>query len=222
MKKKSLIILFFSLLVFFSCKNDIDDIENQNTSSDPSAISSEGIINKPKEYENEIEVVFQDNKENTTIENKLLQAVNLCNPAQKDMNNYLSPACDSKFFKVLPIINAKSIEDNFLVVCRTGVQGFPMRRVLVFTKENGEYAATNTFMADLIGMEKSKVSEYNDLILQFMDPDENRFECRYKWREGRYSYDKAMKINGNKIKTEYLDSMKVVIGGEINRLKLSY
>ncbi len=222
MKKYSTIILVFSLLAFFSCKNDSDDLEDPTNSSNSTQSDSESKLEKPKEYEEEVEVIFQENKENTSVENKLLQAVNLCNPTQKDMKNYLSPACDSKFFKVLPLISAKTIEDNFLVVCRSGVQGFPLRRILIFTKENEQYTTTNTFMADLIGMETSKVSEYKDLILQFMDTDENRFECRYKWREGRYAYDKVIKINGNKIKPQYLDSMKVVIGGEINRLKLSY
>ena len=99
---------------------------------------------------------------------------------------------------------------------------FPMRRILVYVKEGDEYVVTNTFLADLIGMESSTKSSYKDLILQFMDEDENRFECRYVWKEGRYSYNMTMKINRNKIKAQYLDSMKVVIANEIKRMKLSY
>lgn len=214
-------LLLVVLVIFTACKDENPNGNDENSTHLPNN-SNSGELLKPKEYEQEIEIVFQENKDNTSLENKLLQAVNLCNPNEKDLKNYLVPACDSKFFKVYPLIDKNSLETNFLVLCRSGVQGFPMRRILVFTKENDQYITTNTFLADLVGMETSKSSEYKDLIVQFMDTDENRFECRYVWREGRYAYDKVMKINGNKIKAQYLDSMRVEIGREISRLKLSY
>lgn len=218
---KSIKIGLLSLLVIvFSCKTQTT-AEDENTNVSSEEMNSSKTL-KPKEYEEEMEIVFQDNQPNTSLDNKLLKAVNLCNPDQKDLKNYMVPACDAKFFELFPLISKETMEDNFLVLCRSGVHGFPMRRVLVFVKENGQYVTTNTFVADLVGMEKSKTSEYKDIILQFMDTDENRFECRYKWREGRYAYDKVMKINGNRIKPQYLDSMKVEIGREISRLKLSY
>jgi hypothetical protein len=220
MKVSIKIILLSFTVLLYSCKTNSTS-ENLNQTNNEN--SEAGITNgKPKEYEEEMEVVFQDSKPNTSLDNKLLKAVNLCNGDQKDLKNYMVPACNAKFFELFPLISKETFEDNFLVLCRSGVHGFPMRRVLVFVKENNQYTTANTFVADLIGMEKSKTSEYKDLILQFMDTDENRFECRYKWRDGRYSYDKVMKINGNKIKPQYLDSMKVEIGREISRLKLSY
>ncbi|MBN9295061.1 MAG: hypothetical protein J0G96_13875 [Flavobacteriia bacterium] len=223
MKKAGDIFFILSLLaltVLTACKENSN--EGEEGVSGDSGSSSESAPIKPKEYEEEIEVIFQDSKANTPLEDSLLKAVNLCNPDQKDLKNYMSPSCNSKFFEVFPLVNKATMRDRFLVLCRSGVHGFPVRRVIVFEKENGTYMTTNTFVADLVAMEKSKNSEYKDLILQFMDTDENRFECRYTWREGRYAYDKVMKINGNRIKTQYLDSMKVEIGREISRLRLSY
>lgn len=223
MKKAADILFIFSLLVLVAltaCKENSSDME-EGTSGEPGSGTGSALI-KPKEYEEEIEVIFQDSKANTPLEDSLLKAVNLCNPNQQDLKNYMSPACNSKFFEVFPLVSKATMRDRFLVLCRSGVHGFPVRRVIVFEKENGIYMTVNTFVADLVAMEKSKNSEYKDLILQFMDMDENRFECRYLWREGRYTYDKAMKINGNRIKAQYLDSMKVEIGKEISRLRLSY
>lgn len=219
MKLATLFLLFCLTFINFSCKTDTSEREVINNSTEDGGKTT---ILPKKEYEEEIQVIFQDNKPNTSVENKLLTAVNLCNEKQTDLKNYMVPACNSKFFDVFPLVSQSTIEENFLVLCRSGVHGFPVRRILVYVKENGQYVVANTLVADLIGMEKSKTSEYKDLIVQFMDLDENRFECRYKWREGRYTYDKVMKINGNRIKAQYLDSMKVEIGREIGRLKLSY
>lgn len=222
MNTKILAITLFFGLALTACKTDSEDGDGtDNTHSIESSDASSSPI-KPKEYEEEVEVVFQYNSKNTSVENKLLQAINFCDIAQTDLKNYMKPACDAKFFKVLPTVSSATIEENFLVVTRSGVFGYPVRRTIVFTKEGESYVAANTFIADLVAMEKNANSTHKDLILQFMDPDENRFECRYVWKEGRYSYDKVMKINGNKIKAEYLDSMKVEIGREISRLRLSH
>lgn len=221
MNFKSIILLAFIGISFVSCKSSVDD-DVENLKSNDGYIDNDISSIKPKEYEEEYEVVFQDNKNNTSLEDSLLKAVGLCDPTQKDLKNYKTPACNAKFFDVHPINSTTDIREEFLVLCRSGVHGFPVRRVIVFVKEGSTFVVANTFIADLVGMEKSKNTEHKDLILQFMDPDENRFECRYVWREGRYAYEKAMKINGNKIKAALIDSMRVEIGMEINRLKLSY
>lgn len=212
------ILLIFSLLIL-GCKNDKKNVENN---SDAVKTGSDSTSAPKKEYDQDIEVIFQENKKDSKVEDSILKVLHLCDPNQKNLKNYIRPACDAKFFKLFPIKKDSPLKDNFMVLCRSGVAGYPIRRILVYTNSDGEYVLTNTFMADLIGMENNKHSQYKDLILQFMDEDENRFECQYVWREGRYAYQRVMKINRNKIKPKYLDSMKVVIGREINRMKLSY
>jgi len=220
MKKWSIFLL--SALLFASCKHDQEELNKVNPDNSSELNAGDSLKLKPKVYDEDIEVIFQNNKKDTPLEDSLLSVVKLCDPKQKDLNNYSRPACDAKFFDVFPINQKTSIRQDFLVVCRSGVGNFPVRRVIVFTKEGDEYTNMNSFVADLIGMEKSKTSPYNDLILQFMDEDENRFECSYVYADGKYHYSKVMKINGNRIKKQYLDSMKVVIGREISRMKLSY
>lgn len=219
-------IIFFILLLgvgFTACKTDTETNSPQNEQILP--LPGDVNSNLPvKEYEEDVEVLFDDQNvvQKTNLEDSLLRVIKICNPNETDLKNYKFPACDSKFFKILPIQTKSSIRDGFLVLCKSGVAGFPMRRILVYVKENQEYILVNTFLADVIGLEKSQTSQYKDLILQFMDEDENRFECRYVWKEGRYKYEKVMKINRSKIKAQYLDSMKIVIADEIKRMKLSY
>lgn len=217
----SILILSFSVLLFSACKSDTNE-ETNSTTNQLDSLPPKGTLNSTNEYDENMEVVFQENKKDTPVEDSILKVLHLCDPSQKDLKNYLRPACDAKFFKFFPIKQNSNLKDNFLVLCKSGVAGFPMRRILVYSNVGGQYVLANTFLADLIGMEKNKHVAYKDLILQFMDEDENRFECRYVWREGRYSYQKVMKINRSPIKPQFLDSMKVVIGNEINRMKLSY
>lgn len=202
----------------FSCKNHEDEepeVTNQVNEKQPN-----------KEYEEDIEILF-DSPSNTSsnllsIEDSLLRAIKICNPNEVDMKNYQNPPCDMKFFNIMPTISKKNIRDGFLVLCKSGVAGFPMRRILVYDREGSDYVLANTFLGDVIGMETSKESTHKDLIIQFMDEDMNRFECRYVWKQGRYSYNQLLKINRSKVKAEFRDSMTVVIAGEIKRMKLSY
>src|SRR5690554_4883042 len=128
MNTKILAITLFFGLALTACKTDSEDGDGtDNTHSIESSDASSSPI-KPKEYEEEVEVVFQYNSKNTSVENKLLQAINFCDIAQTDLKNYMKPACDAKFFKVLPTVSSATIEENFLVVTRSGVFGYPVRR----------------------------------------------------------------------------------------------
>jgi hypothetical protein len=93
--------------------------------------------------------------------------------------------------------------------------------LLVYQREQGKLTLVNTFVAHLIGTRKS-VTKHDDLILQFFDEDENRLECLYKWKDGRYVYEKVEKIEGRRIKASLQDSMNVEISKVISSHKMAY
>lgn len=228
MKKTATHLLFFLpfvLLLTQGCKTDTTDQPEIKPSQKNR--TTDTFSQPQKEYDEDIEILFNSSSSQiptvkNSFEDSLLQAVKICNPQEKDLKNYRYPACNPKFFKILPTVSGATKKDHFLILCKSGVAGFPMRRVIVYEREGNDYIISNTFLADIIGFEKNPHSDHKDLILQFMDEDENRFECLYSWKQGRYSYQKVLKINRSRIKAEYVDSMKVVIANEIKRMKLSY
>lgn len=170
--------------------------------------------------EQNIEISFEQGKFSSPKMIDLLYELKICSPTQKDLNNASEPACDPKFFHMQPFIENVPLEDAFLLVIRAGVHDWPLRRVLVYQREQGKLVLVNTFVANLIGMKKSSTG-HNDLVLRFQDEYQNMFNCIYKWKEGRYQYSSVEAINDAKIKASLQDSMNIEIARVISDNKMS-
>jgi len=203
------ILPFLLMLVFFSgCKDEPQDL--------PVKI----IDNQEVKNEQNIEILFDEVKFSDPKMLDLLYELKICDANQKDLNNAIQPACNPKFFHVLPYIENEKIENAFILVIRSGVHDWPLRRALVYQREQGKLVLVNTFVAHLIGMRKS-TSGHDDLVLQFFDEYENRLQCLYKWKENRYQYVRVEKIEGSNIKNELQDSMNVEIAKVIRDNKMA-
>jgi hypothetical protein len=199
---------FFVLLIFSSCKDEPKDV--------PLKI----VDNQEIKEEKNIEILFDEVKFSDPKMLDLLYELKICDPNQKDLNNAVQPACNPKYFHVLPFIENEKIENAFILVIRSGVHDWPLRRALVYQREQGKLVLVNTFVAHLIGMRKSP-SGHDDLVLQFFDEYENRLQCLYKWKENRYQYVCVEKIEGSNIKKELQDSMNVEIAKVIRDNKMA-
>jgi hypothetical protein len=198
----------FVLVIFSSCKDE------------PKDIPIEVVDNQEVKKEKNIEILFDEVKFSDPKMLDLLYELKICDPNQKDLNNAVQPACNPKFFHVLPFIENEKIDNAFILVIRSGVHDWPLRRALVYQREQGKLVLVNTFVAHLIGMRKSP-SGHDDLVLQFFDEFENRLQCLYKWKENRYQYVCVEKIEGSKIKKELQDSMNVEIAKVIRDNKMA-
>ena len=199
--------LFLSLsLLFLACKSEVETVEEVDNVS-PSVVTP---------VEKNIEILFDEKDFSEPKAAQLLNELKICNPNQKNKNNASEPVCDPKFFHILPFIENEKIENAFLLVIRAGVHDWPLRRLLVYQREQGKLVLVNTFVAHLIGSRKSS-TKHDDLILQFFDEYENRLQCVYKWKENRYQYDCVEKIEGRRIKKELQDSMNVEIAKVISQ-----
>lgn len=212
---KKILIPFTVLVLFSACKNDKPGGDSSKETGEHTATGTKVV----EEDERNILIDFRENQFADKNETELLQELNLCDINQKDLNNASKPACDAKFFKVLPYSDDHKLEDAFLVVSRAGVHDWPLRRVMVFQREGTALVNVNTFIGNLVGNKKSQ-SGYDDLYIQFVDEYENRFECIFKWAGGRYKYESVKRINGSKLKSTLQDSMNVEIGKELLRLKV--
>lgn len=207
--------LFLVSFILFSCKTDTDS----TTVEDGSDIGQE--IVTPANADKNIEILFD---ENSFVDAKipgLLKELNICREDQKNLNSATDPACDPKFFHFETYDESVALENAFLVVVRAGVHNFPVRRTLIYARDNGKLILVNTLVGNLVGKKKTPSGKY-DLVIQFFDEYENRLECIYKWKEGRYQYASISRIEGSKIRKELQDSMNVEIFKVLKDNKLDY
>lgn len=200
--------LVMILLILYACKDE--------TKTLPIEVDN----NQEVKAEKNIEILFDEVKFSDPKMLDLLYELKICDPNQKDLNNAIQPACNPKFFHILPFIENEKIENAFILVIRSGVHDWPLRRALVYQREQGKLVLVNTFVAHLIGMRKS-ASRHDDLVLQFFDEYENRLQCLFKWKENRYQYVCVEKIEGSNIKKELQDSMNVEIAKVIRDNKMA-
>ncbi len=205
---KYLLPLFISAILF-SCSS--------NHGEKPEPLVKEPIV---QDDEKEIMVLFNEKEFSDPKMSELLNELKICNPMQKDLNNASEPACDPRFFHIMPFIDNQPIENAFLLVIRAGVHDWPLRRVLVYQRDQGKLVLVNTFVATLIGTKKSSTG-HDDLVLRFQDEYQNMFNCVYKWKENRYQYSSVSEINDSKVKASLQDSMNIEIANVINDNKMA-
>jgi hypothetical protein len=202
---KKLFPLFF-LFSIVSCKTD----PSEKTDTKP-------VIEKP--IDKTISINFRENEFSSNLEKELLKEIKICNPNELDDSDSKKCACSAKFFKFFPLSKSISLSNGFVLVIKSEFCGFPIRRTIVFERENGTLVKVNGFNANLIEQRES-TSGYNDLILRFpdrIDKDVARltyYNCKYSWKNGQYQMTKVEEIDEDfprKIKQEYQDSMNKVI-----------
>lgn len=159
-----------------------------------------------------IEILFDDTKFSSNTEINLLKELGLgmCDPNQKDLSNFKVPACDPKFFKFLPFNKSIPLKNGFLLLVKSMVHDFPLRRLFVFQRIEGKLVKVNGFIANLIGKRTGSIG-YDDLVLRFRDEEQNFFNCVYVWKNNHYEYNRVEQINDANIKPMFQDSMNLDI-----------
>ncbi|MBI2257728.1 MAG: hypothetical protein HYU67_02390 [Flavobacteriia bacterium] len=210
-------ILIIVLFVSFSCKNEIQ--EKKKNEDKKSNIS---LKNQVEEDNKNIEVLFDKKTFDESSDKELLKelGIEMCNPNEKDLSNFKLPACDPKFFKLFPLKYQFPKKNGFILLVKSLVHDFPLRRVFIFQREKNKLVKVNGFIGNLIG-KRPKSALFDDIIIRFSDTDQNHFNCLYEWRNRRYEYVKVEQINDANIKKEFQDSMNVEILKwiELNRMQ---
>jgi len=205
-------VLIGMFLVFVSCNEEL--VKKKSTT-----------IKTQVGTQTNIECLFDETSFASQDEYLLLKELKICDETQKDLNNYDVPACNPKFFKFYPFIENKKIKDAFVLLIKSRVQGFPLRRVLVFEREDKELVKVNGFVANLIGKRKS-ASKHDDLILRFNDKfgmgEVVFYNCLYVWKDKRYVFKQVEQINDATIKVEFQDSMNVEIETVISKNRMVF
>jgi hypothetical protein len=172
----------------------------------------------------EISTDFNDNAFKTEVEAKLLKELKICDSTMTEDNNLERPSCSPRFFRFFPLKHNKPLNEAFILLVRSGVNGFPVRRLLVFERSNRKLINTNRFIGYIIQTRK-KESGYDDIVIRFFERYENQkyfYHCLYSWKKGKYEFVRCEEINSERIKPEMIDSVSVEVQKILNEKGLVY
>jgi hypothetical protein len=174
-------------------------------------------IDKPKEN-TEIQLIETDFNANTfsgTTEIELLKELGVCDSTAPNDNNLDRPACSPRFFRFFNYKKNADLRNNFILLLRSGVNGFPARRLLIFERENGKLVKTNEFIGYIIEKRTIKNKLHDDIVIRFYEKyyDQKYFyNCLFSWKDQRYEFVKCEAIGAppkgdEAIKPELIDSV---------------
>lgn len=176
-------------------------------------------IDEPKD-ESQIELIETDFITNTfsgTTEIELLKELGVCDSTAPNDNNLDRPSCSPRFFRFFNYKKNAELRNNFILLVRSGVNGFPARRLLIFARENGQLVKTNGFTGYIIEKRPGKKLDYDDIVVRFFEKYESQkyfYNCLFSWKNQRYEFVKCEAINDIAIKSEKVDSVSI----EVNKI----
>ncbi|MFY7945065.1 MAG: hypothetical protein ACOVNZ_10800 [Crocinitomicaceae bacterium] len=219
MKKNKKIIALISFLVLIG-----GIFVYRNFSGENSNVKKQVQEPKVESAVTEISTDFNLNSFNGIDEEKLLKELKICDSTMKEDNSLDRPACSPKFFRFFPLKNGKSLKEGFILLVRSGVNGFPVRRLLIFERSNGKLVNTNRFVGYIIEKRK-KSNSYDDIVVRFFERYENQkyfYHCLYSWNNGKYDFVRCEEINSERIKPELIDSVSLEVQKILNEKSLVY
>lgn len=167
---------------------------------------------------------FNANAFSGKVEEKLLKEIGICDSTQGDDNNLDNPSCSPRFFRFFKLNKTKGLNDGFMLLVRAGVNKFPVRRLLIFERENGQLVKVNGFVGYIIERRSTDAS-YDDIVVRFFEryyEQKYFYNCLYTWKNGQYQYVRCEAINDSKIKPEKSDSVSVEVEKIIKEKQLVY
>ena len=172
----------------------------------------------------EISTDFNLNSFDKGDEVKLLKELKICDSTMKEANSLERPSCSPRFFRFFPLKHKMPLNQGFILLVRSGVNGFPVRRLLIFERSNGKLVNTNRFIGYIIQKRKQQ-NRYDDIVVRFFERYENQkyfYHCLYSWKNGQYQFIRCEEINGERIKPELVDSVSLEVQKILNEKNLVY
>lgn len=195
--KKNFFLIVLTLAIFSACKND-QGTENGNDNPVENVEKSAEFV--------PIQELFAETEFGSKTEPELLKEIKICSDSA-------GVPCSAENFKFFPLKKNQGLENGFILLIKAETGGFPLRRVLVFERENGKLVKANGFVANLIGRHPSS-GDYDDLLLRFNDKDQGEdifYNCLFHWEKGRYQFKQVEVIQGanwgGPVKPEFKDSV---------------
>jgi len=213
-------LFLISILLFTACSNESETDSNDWISDEQELDSSKIEI---------VETLFDKDIFDDPIKKELLKELQICdsdeNNSGKDYNN---PSCSPRFFEIFPLSEKGNLKNSFILQIKARTNGFPLRRLLIFERENGALVKVNGFVANLIE-KRITPSGYNDIVLRFNDKDQGMdvfYNCLFKWTGKKYEYHSVEVIEGpgwgGPVKQELKDSVSKEVLKDITKNQMIF
>lgn len=204
-------LILFSISFLVACNSD----ENEKKSTDTSIVKVE------ESDLQEIETLFDKDEFDDVKKADLLKELKICSDKNTGTEDYKHPSCSPRFFELFPFSDKEPLENAFVLLTKSKVYGFPLRRIAVFVREKGRLVKTNEYVANIIAMKKS-ANGAKDLILRFNDKDQGEdvfYNCVFSWNGLSYDYKSVEVIEGanwgGPVKAELKDSISKEVEKDI-------
>jgi len=164
---------------------------------------------------------FDDPKFESDSLPALLQEIGIC-----EFNTDASSdkaECSPRNYKFFKYNKSMSWNDGFGLEIRATVDGFALRRFILFERINGKLVKSRGFVANLAEMHTTPTG-FNDLMLLFPDREAGSFVVKfvYDMEDGSYEYQSLEAIDGYPVKKERKDSLSNVVLQRLNENKMFF
>ncbi|MGM0478324.1 MAG: hypothetical protein ACQERC_03800 [Bacteroidota bacterium] len=176
------IIIFLVILLSYSCESDSS---HPNEQEGDQFVSD--TIKAPAEFSNE---GFDDK-----LKYELLLEAHICNPNYSDTTSDNTVPCSSRFFRFFEWNRKRNLDNAFMLQVHAGVNNYPYRRLLIFTREEGELILVNGINGYLIE-QRTRPNEIDDLVVGIIDDLGNnnfdRYDVVLRYEDGKYQFKEAI------------------------------
>lgn len=176
------LIILFSIILFCSCESESD---NKNGQEEDQFISD--TLKAPAEFSN---TGFDDK-----LKYELLLETHICNPNYSDTTSDNTVPCSSRFFRFFEWNRKRNLDNAFMLQVHAGVNDYPYRRLLIFTREKGELILVNGINGYLIE-QHTRPNDIDDLVVGIIDDLGNnnfdRYDVILRYEDGKYQFKEAI------------------------------
>jgi hypothetical protein len=145
---------------------------------------------------------FNTNTFTSKEDAKTLKDLRFCDSTVQWSEDLNRPSCTPNFFRVFPLKKGLDLSQGCMVLLKAGVNGFPVRRFVVYEKEGTQMVQANGFIGYPIEF-RPQAKTYDDVVIRFFERYEGQkyfYNCLFTWKQNRYQYVCCEQINDANIK----------------------
>jgi hypothetical protein len=136
---------------------------------------------------------FNTNTFTSKEDAKTLKDLRFCDSTVQWSEDVNRPSCTPNFFRVFPLKKGLDLSQGCMVLLKAGVNGFPVRRFVVYEKEGTQMVQANGFIGYPIEF-RPQAKTYDDVVIRFFERYEGQkyfYNCLFTWKQNRYQARKA-------------------------------
>ncbi len=207
-------ILFALLVVLYLINNSrFEMYENQKKNTE---------VEKVERVQ--ISTDFNTNTFSSKDEPKILKELKLCDSSIQWSEDLNRPSCTPNYFRVFPLKKGLDISQGCMVLLKAGVNGFPVRRFVVYEKEGNQFVQANGFIGYPIEF-RPQAKTYDDVVIRFFERYEEEkyfYNCLFTLKQNRYQFVRCEQINDANIKPEKQKEVSAQILQILNEKQLVF